>query len=244
MAGLRILTLYLGVCCVVFFLQRWLMYFPSHDPSPRSALTQWTSDDVTIGYCRTVASPETVWLMMHGNAGQAADRDYVLGCMSDSDALYVLEYPGYGVRAGSPSKAAFDQAASEAYRLLRQKYPETPVCAVGESLGSGPAAMLAGEPQPPDKIVLVTPFDSLYNVAADRFFFLPVWLLLTDRWDNVRALQGYSGNLEIYGALQDTVIPIGHARTLAERCAGSQFIEIAGGHNEWSVGGKVKLSRN
>ena len=89
--------------------------------------------------------------------------------------------------------------------------------------------------------VLITPFDSLYNVAANRFFFLPVWLLLTDRWDNVRALQGYSGELEIYGARQDTVIPFSHARRLAEQCAGAEFIEIAGGHNDWSVNGQVQL---
>ncbi len=219
------------------------MYFPSHAALSPTQFTEWKHSGQTIGYCRQVAKPEAVWLMMHGNAGQAANREYMLDCMSDRDALYVLEYPGYGSRAGSPSKAAFDRAASEAYRALRLEYPTSPICVVGESLGSGPASMLAQEPQPPDKIVLITPFDTLYNVAARRFFFLPVWLLLTDRWDNVQALTGYQGPLEIYGAREDTVIPIHHAQRLAEQHPSAQFIEVPSGHNDWAFTGQVVLEK-
>jgi uncharacterized protein len=234
--------LYLGLCGVVFFLQRWLMYFPSHEAAPRSRLVQWQVDGQTIGYCRQVDAPQTVWLMMHGNAGQAAYRDYVLQCLSDRDSLYVLEYPGYGGRRGNPSKIAFDQAASEAYRLLRQQYPDVPVCAIGESLGSGPASMLAKEAPPPDKIALINPFDSLQNIAASRFYFLPVGMLLLDRWDNVQALQGYEGELVIYAATADTIIPIRHPRRLAEQVAHAEFIEITGGHNDWATTAQVNLS--
>src|ERR1700677_1402375 len=109
--------------------------------------------------------------MAHGNGGQAAGRDYVLRRMSKEDSLYVLEYPGYGSREGSPSMESINQAASEAYRLLRARNPNTPVCVLGESLGSGPACMLAGEKIAPEKIMLVVPFDTLANVAAEHFPF-------------------------------------------------------------------------
>src|ERR1700677_339820 len=99
--------------------------------------------------------------MAHGNGGQAAGRDYVLRRMSKEDSLYVLEYPGYGSREGSPSLESINRAASEAYQLLRSQHPNTPVCVLGESIGSGPACALALEKIPPDKIVLVVPFDTL-----------------------------------------------------------------------------------
>src|SRR5512141_1034312 len=107
-----------------------------------------------------------------------------------------------------------NQAASLAYRLLRSLHPNTPVCVLGESIGSGPACALAREQIAPDKIVLVVPFDSLASVASSRFWFLPVRLMLRDAWDNVATLRHYSGPVDIFGATGDTIIPIDHAKAL------------------------------
>lgn len=235
-------VLYALFCVGLFALQRSLLYFPSHHTSP-GVLTAWKVEDEVVGYAREVSHPRTVWLMMHGNAGQASDREYVLRAMQEEDALYVLEYPGYGARAGSPSQKSIDRAATEAYRALRQKYPNTPIGVVGESLGSGPASMLANDPQPPEAIVLITPFDSLYSVAAKRFWFVPVSVLLADRWDNVAALKRYRGSLTIFGAKDDEVIPIAHAKRLASSHSNASFTEIPGGHNDWSYCAEVKIAR-
>src|SRR5690348_14200874 len=93
-------------------------------------------------------------------------------------ARFGFHYPGYGRREGMPSKAAIDAAATDAYRLLRKTFPHTPICVIGESIGSGPACMLATQSPPPDKIVLVVPFDKLTSVAADHARFLPVSLMM------------------------------------------------------------------
>ena len=233
---------YLFLAVIVFFRQRAMLYFPTHD-APPSALAPWSDGGRIIGYCREVPNPRTVWLMMHGNAGQAADRDYVLGRMSEQDSLYVLEYPGYGLREGSPSRESMNRAASEAYRLLRRRNPNTPICVLGESIGGGPACALAREEVAPDKIVLVVPFDSLANVASRRFFFLPVRLMLLDAWDNAETLKDYAGPVQIFGAVEDTIIPVEHARALAERIPGARFVAISGGHNDWSWNERVRITR-
>jgi hypothetical protein len=126
---------------------------------------------------------------------------------------------------------------------LRSRHPNTPVCVLGESIGSGPACALARETTAPDKIVLVVPFDTLANVAAGYFPFLPVRLLLRDPWDNVESLRRYAGPVEIFGARDDTIIPIGHAKALARQIPGAQFTEIPGGHNDWSQEDQVKIRR-
>ncbi|MGD0812116.1 MAG: alpha/beta hydrolase [Verrucomicrobiota bacterium] len=231
---------YLAVVAMAWLRQQSMLYFPSHDTLP-TGLAPWSDGSRTIGFCREAPNARTIWLMMHGNGGQAADRDYVLERMSGQDSLYVLEYPGYGSREGSPSLESMNRAASEAYRLLRARNPKTPVCVLGESLGSGPACALAGEKIAPDKIVLVTPFDVLANVGARHFPFLPVRLLLRDNWDNVTSLKRYTGPVEIFGAKDDTIIPVGFARALAKQIPGAQFIEIPGGHNEWSRQEQVKI---
>ena len=91
--------------------------------------------------------------------------------------------------------------------------------------------------------MLVVPFDSLASVASRQFFFLPVRFLLRDAWDNVEALSHYTGPVEIFGATDDTIIPVEHARALAKQIPGAHFIEITGGHNDWSVNNEVKITR-
>lgn len=238
LAGL--VSIYLSTCAIMFLAQRSLLFMPSQ-VEESTQLTPWSRDGETIGYCREVSAPQTVWLMMHGNAGQAAVRDYVLPRMSSRDPLYVLEYPGYGSRPGRPGREAFNQAAAQAYRFLRQQFPQTPIGVIGESIGSGPACALANEDQPPDKIVLIVPFDSLAQVVKRHYFWLPVKWLLLDNWNNVDALWTYQGPVVIYGAADDEVIPVEHARNLARNIPNSTFVEIGGGHNDWSLSEAVKI---
>src|SRR5437016_2895389 len=91
------LVVYLVLVTVVYLRQRSMLFFPTHI-AVSTGLAPWSDGKQTIGYCREVPNAHTVWLMTHGNAGQAAERDYVLERMSNQDSLYVLEYPGYGQR--------------------------------------------------------------------------------------------------------------------------------------------------
>ena len=240
--ALILLVGYLALVALVYIRQRSLLYFPSHI-NLLGGLTPWQDGNQTIGYCREAPRARTIWLMMHGNAGQAASRDYVLPRMSDEDSLYVLEYPGYGLREGRPSMESINHAAAAAYQLLRARNPHTPVCVLGESIGSGPAGVLARQYPPPEKIVLIVPFDVLANVAAEHFPFLPVRLLLHDNWNNVESLGHFTGPIEIYGALEDSIIPIQHARALAKSIPQARFIPISGGHNDWSANDQVNIRR-
>lgn len=222
------------------FFQRKLLYYPTHD-SGSHGLSEWRQDGRLIGYAREVQSPRNVWLLLHGNGGQATDRVYALPFFSRSDSVFIVEYPGYGARPGSPSRTAIDAAAREAYELLRKRFGKTPVCVVGESIGTGPASMLATEPHPPDKIVLITPFDTLSRVAAYHLPFMPARLLLRDNWNNVASLKSYNGPLEIFAARDDHIIPIKFARALAATKQTCIFHEMAGGHNDWAAEGRVEI---
>jgi len=237
-----LVAVYLLLIALVYVCQRSLLYFPAH-AAPSTTLVPWTDGTQTIGWRREVPNARAVWLMMHGNAGQAADRDYVLNRMSDRDSLYVLEYPGYGRREGRPCLETINLAAAQAYRLLRSQNKDRPVCVLGESIGSGPACALAREKAPPDKIVLVTPFDTLANIASKHFRFFPVRFLLRDAWDNVEALRNYAGPVDIFAATADTVIPIAHAKALASQVRGARLIPIPGGHNDWSRAEQVRIAR-
>jgi hypothetical protein len=221
--------------------ERKLLFYPSHKPAD-GPLTPWTADGGIVGYSRKVESPGAVWLMLPGNGGQASDRAYAIPSFSPNDSVFILEYPGYGNRKGTPSRQSFDRAAEEAYLLLRNAFPKTPVCVVGESIGTGPAASLARLSPPPSKIVMIVPFDELSLVGKDHLPSFVVDLILTDDWDNVAALRGYKGPIDIFGAESDTVIPVRHAKALAAALPSSKFILIPGGHNDWSQPGRVRIA--
>jgi pimeloyl-ACP methyl ester carboxylesterase len=228
----------LVIACALF--QRKLLYFPTHH-NHSNGLSEWQHSGQLIGYVRQASSPGTVWLFIHGNAGQAADRTYVLPSFLPTDAVFLLEYPGYGARPGSPSLTSFNAAAHQAYELLRRQYPGTPVCVAAESIGSGPASHLATLPNPPAKVVLITPFARLADVAAGNYPFLPINMLFRDKWDNISALQHYQGQIEIFAARLDTVIPLSQAKALANSKPDSVLHIVEGDHNDWSDSGNVRI---
>lgn len=226
-------------------LQRRLLYFPTHENGAESAaqlgLSRWEIDGEYTGYARLVPEPRKVWFFTHGNGGQAANRAYLLERISPQDAVYILEYPGYGERVGKPSKSSFDQAALKAYTWVVRHYGVEKIVVLGESLGSGPASLLAQAPDCPKHIVLVVPFAVLTDVAQESFPFLPVRLLMLDQWNNIEALKNYTGRLDIFGAKDDNVIPVHHARRLATAHPTAIYHEIEGGHG-WAHGNRVDLS--
>jgi pimeloyl-ACP methyl ester carboxylesterase len=222
-------------------IERKLLFYPTHRSSGGS-LSAWTVGGETIGCCRNVEFPKAVWLMLPGNGGQASDRAYAIPSFSAEDAVFILEYPGYGIRKGVPSRASFDQAAKDAYFLLRKIYPTIPVCVVGESIGTGAASTLATLTPSPSKIVLIVPFEKLSLVGKDHLPSFIVTLILKDDWDNVAALSNYKGPIDIFGAESDTVIPVKHAKALAAALPSSRFVLIPGGHNDWSRSGRVQIT--
>ena len=219
-----------------------LLYFPSHLPAG-SDLQEWAVEGKFMGYSHAVKAPRMVWLMFHGNAGQASQPGYIRASLPVTDAVFIMEYPGYGKRDGSPSMKSINAAATEAYAALGRLYPGVPIGVIGESLGSGPASFICSLGNPPGRLVLIVPFDNLVSVAKEHLGFLPVSWLMRDKWDNVAALSKYSGRVDIYGALEDTVIPFPHAKHLAESLPGAKFHEVKGGHNDWSAGNLVRIDR-
>ncbi len=245
MAGKIIAVALIGLfCLIVFFgcqaLQRSALFYPTNNSSD-NGLARWMNEGALIGFAREVPQPETIWLMLHGNSGQAADRVYALDAYSSGDSVFIMEYPGYGERTGTPSRNSFDAAALEAYQLLRAKFPGKPVCVAAESIGSGPAAMLGAANQPPDKLVFIVPFDDLKSVGKDHMRYMPMSLLLAGTWNNVEAVASYDGPIDVFGAEQDEVINVRHAQALAASRPQAKFHLIRGGHNDWSTQPDVRI---
>jgi len=163
-------------------------------------------------------------LVFHGNGGQAVDRSYIAAALPPEWEVFCLEYPGYGARAGSPSELVIREAALQAVDLLRETN-HAPLFLAGESLGTGVASWVAA--QRPDSlagVVLITPMTSLVDVAAYHCPFIPVHLLMTERYDCVAALRRYQGPVSFVLAGRDEIIPVDLGRRLYQGYAGPKRI--------------------
>lgn len=216
----RIMTLfviYLVLLLAVFLLQRKMIYFPYRYGSEQQItlladlnLMPWPS---TGDYRGLVSQPPVTnakgtVLVFHGNAGSAIHRTYFINALQRLGyRVIIAEYPGYGARSGTPSETSLIEDGIETARMASQKF-KAPLFLCGESLGSGVvSAIVASGRVPVMGLLLITPFDAMVNVAQHHYWFLFAKWLLRDRFENIRNLQGFTGNTAVIMAGQDEVIP-------------------------------------
>lgn len=147
-------------------------------------------------------------------------------------AWLLVSYRGYGGSEGSPSEAAISADALQWYDYAARELKAKDIHAFGRSLGSGPAVLLASE-RNVASVVLVTPFDSLVEVAKRHYPFLPVRLMLRHQFDSIGRAPKITAPLLCLAAARDEVIPSAHARKLFDAWGGEKrWIELEGaGHN-------------
>lgn len=86
---------------------------------------------------------------------------------------------------------------------------------MGRSLGGGVAVYVASE-RPVDRLVLVTAFDSLANVARHHFRWLPIGLLMQDRYDSVSRAPRVDRPVLLVIAGNDEIVPRARSEALAK----------------------------
>jgi pimeloyl-ACP methyl ester carboxylesterase len=244
---LRVLQLlvivYLLIVLAALIFQRRLIYFPTKisasmvvQAAAEHGFVPWkNSAGQIIGWkLPAISSPVASVLITHGNAGCAIDRGYLAGPIHDAAPVdvYVLEYPGYGAREGSPDKQSILAAADEAFGLLTNGLPKY---LVSESIGAGVACHLAKTHSTNVAgLVLFMPYHDLASVAQRKMLFLPAYLLLLDRFNPAECLKNYRGPVKIVLAGADEIIPVESGRRLFEGYHGPKTLQIIPGahHNE------------
>lgn len=141
-----------------------------------------------------------------GNAWNADDLLlFLAGRVPDYDVV-VFHYRGYPPSEGRPSEAAFYADAILVHDWAVRRLEPPRIVAFGASLGSVVAAHLAAH-RPLDGLVLVTPFDSVEAIAAERYFWAPVRVLLRHPFRAAEHLRGRDLPVAVILAEQDRIVP-------------------------------------
>lgn len=224
-AGVAAVVVYALLLVGGFFLQRHMMYFPDRSEPrpaesgvPEMAPVRIATEDglaLTSWYLRPPNGDAAVLVYFHGNAGHIGGRGFKVRPFLDAGlGVLLVGYRGYGGNPGAPSEKGLTADGRAALAFLEESgVPATRTVLYGESLGSGVAVKLASE-RPVAAVVLEAPFTSATDVGARAYPFLPVRLLMRDRFDSLSRIGRIDTPLFLVHGERDATVPVSFGRTL------------------------------
>lgn len=210
-SGKRVLTIvvvtvasvYVIACISLFLGQRSLIYHPTRSISNGPNISIESGGNQIRVLTRQINSDKAV-IYFGGNAEDVSVPLLSIGEGLKTQDLYFVNYRGYGGSTGSPSEFAVFQDALATYDLVSKTHHNISV--IGRSLGSGVAIYLASMRQV-ERLVLITPYDSIENVAQQQFPIFPVGLILQDKFDSASRVKEVRAKTLMILADNDEIIP-------------------------------------
>ena len=203
---------YLALCTWLYVKQRSLLYFPV--PAMANVQAQafeLTSDGLQLkGWVVNPGQSEAV-IYFGGNGEQIEWNAAEFQGSMPNLTIYLMPYRGYG---GNPGEITEENLYRDALNLFDKIKPQyANISLIGRSLGTGVATYVAVE-RNIDKLILVTPYDSIVNVAQDQYAIFPVSLLIKDRYESAKRADRIKAETLVMIAGNDEVIPRANTENL------------------------------
>jgi fermentation-respiration switch protein FrsA (DUF1100 family) len=227
--------LYLGACAYLYANQRSFLYFPTPEVSSAAAeVILLKSDGETLRIWH--AGPESAHAVIYfgGNSEDVSTDIPLLLQALPNQSIYLVNYRGYGGSTGVPTEAGLFKDAIAVFDAVHAKHANISV--VGRSLGSGVAIYLATV-RNVKKQVLVTPYDSIENVAKKQFPLFPVSLLLKDKFESTPRARVTTTPTLVILSEKDDIVPRANSNALIAAFPLSiAKVEVVAGATHNSIG--------
>jgi len=227
-----LLFIYLIIGAILYIKQRDILYHPK--PAPQKSFDELNIKN-DAGIIKTFVlnrGHKNAILYFGGNAESVGYSADAFAKNFPNHTVYLINYRGYGGSSGNPTEENLYADALLVYDKVREKHADIHV--IGRSLGSGVATYLASK-RPVNRLVLVTPFDSIESVAQERFPIYPMQIILKDKYksiDRVSDIKAHKTLIVIGG--EDKVVTNEHSQRLYDAFVVSKVKELylPRGHND------------
>ena len=208
------LLLYASIGLALFIFQRSFIYFPvSNTVQPQLAEWPIKINGLQLqGFMANSGQDTLVWYF-GGNAEQIALSLPEIARVLPQASVVGFHYRGYGASEGEPSERGLIADALAIYDKLAGEYKR--IVLVGRSLGSSVAVQLAAQ-RKVDRLILVTPFDSIANIAQDMYWYYPVRWILRDKFESVKFAPQINCPVLVLVAGEDTTVPNKYTQNLLQ----------------------------
>jgi fermentation-respiration switch protein FrsA (DUF1100 family) len=240
------LVAYVGVLGYIYLNQRALeydttgrMFELSETKLTNAQLVSIPSSDgsAVAGWYAPPAAGMPVILYFRGNS-QSFSREHERyeRFAADGYGFLAFDYRGFPGSPGQLTQANVLADSLAAFDWLKAK--GFPILLWGRSLGSGPASYVATT-RDAEALFLETPFISAVQVAVDRYWYLPVGLLMADQYPVDHWIREVTEPVFIAHGDHDQTIDVYHGKRLYELARNPQglWIEPGADHDElWAHG--------
>ena len=214
---LSLLAVYLLVLLFIYFNQRNLLYHPG-DNNYLDDKVQFNYKEILIEVDQDIKLKS--WLIekdlkkyktlvfFHGNAGNLFNRVHKLNELHKLDInILIISWRGFSGNSGNPTEKNLYQDAQKSIEWLNSKGIESKkIILYGESLGTGVAVELA-QKNIFNSIILESPFTSMVKTAKIYYPYLPVNLLLKDKYDSINKIHKITKPILIMHGMKDDLVP-------------------------------------
>ncbi len=221
-----IFLLYFFVLVFLYFYQRNLLYHPNENNySGDKILVDIkkvkipTSDNIELlGWYheKNLVNYKTL-IYFHGNAGSLENRIHKLNHFQDMNINFlIIAWRGFSGNKGKPTEQGLYEDGKSAINWLVEKgIDEKNLILYGESLGTGVATYLAQNKNYAG-IILETPFTSMVDTAKKFYPYIPVSLLLKDRFENYKNIKNINSPLLVMHGEADQIVPFSMGKKIYE----------------------------
>lgn len=215
---LFIILFYITICLSLFFIQKNLIYFPQKEISHQEKILEINNDNETIKVIVLNEGKDKSILYFGGNS-----ENVVLNAKDYKNAfkdytIYMLNYRGYGGSTGKISENNMYSDAQKLYDLIKFKHKEINI--IGRSIGTGVATYISSL-NTINKLILITPYDSIENIVKDKFPVFPISFILTEKFESIKRINNIKAPILVFKAETDAIIPHSSTDNLIKTYKGS-----------------------
>ena len=212
-----VILAYSVILVFTYFYQRNLLYHPSENNYLNEKIffdyeefLISVDDDIDLKswFIKKNVNKYKTILFFHGNAGNLYNRVYKLNKLNELNVnVLIISWRGFSGNKGSPTEKNLYSDAKKAVKWLNENgINNENIVLYGESLGTGVAVELA-QNKKFNSIILESPFTSIANAAKIYYPYLPIELLIKDRYDSINKIKNIKVPIMIMHGKKDDIVP-------------------------------------
>ena len=223
---LTIFAIYFLVLVFLYFYQRNLLYHPNENNYSGDKISVdiekvkiQTADNIELlgWYHEKNLKDYKTLVYFHGNAGSLENRIHKLNHFQDMNINFlIIAWRGFNGNKGKPSERGLYVDGKSAIDWLKKKgVDEKNLILYGESLGTGVATHLAQNKNYAG-VILETPFTSMIDAAKNFYPYIPINLLLKDKFENFKKVKNINTPILVMHGEVDQIVPFSMGKKIYE----------------------------
>ena len=208
-----IIIIYFLIGLLLYLFQRNLIYFPTQKINHSYSKLILENQRETIEVIVLNPKKDLGLIYLGGNAEQVINNAEVFLKEFPSHTIYLFNYRGYGGSTGEPTEKGIYSDVIFLFDTIKDNHDKINV--FGRSLGTGVATYLASK-RPVEKMILVSPYESITSIAQKKFPIYPIFLLLKDPYESINRVKDIKAKTLFIIAEKDQIISKKHSIRLAK----------------------------